>query len=374
MKTMVRMLAVAAVAVLAGCMDFGNIADAVDSARAVARIGVVAHPEVYWPNGGARLEKALSFYRSKNVDAIVVLGDLTRDGNLNQYRVLAKAWNNVFSNPAKGIVANPPRRFFILGEHDRERFRSEFADELEGDLSVDGGVFEVNGFKFIAGTTCAECCTLPTFYADGKPALTDELCRYPASSMAVNAGSLSGVAVPAGCETMAKTSAVSQGLLATVYSDGMSVTRWDFGDMEAVGPDWRIRFVCGAAGQDAEDRAPEFWEDTALRVINGFARDGTRIHKIEWPPVLAKHTGVRAGSYEVEAEASLDGGASYSSVKRFRVLSKNFCRSEDRESEPISCIIKASDLPQGALVRFSVTPLSSFGSRGRSLVGPTVAN
>ena len=366
---MLRRLALAAVLLAApvGCMDLSGVASAIDDARAVAKIGVVAHPEVSWPASAARLKKCLAFFKSKKVDAIVVIGDLTHDGYLNQYRVIAQAWDDVFRNPVKGVDPNPPRRIFVLGPRDRERFRPEFAAPLEPDLSVEGGEFEVNGFRFRATAGRPEAGDAPAFFADGKPALTDELCWYPRTRIELNAGSLSGVVPRAGYESVKSAASASQGLLVTAYSGSLAVSRIDFGDGSPVAEDWRISLSPDAPRQRLDDRAPEFWADTTLRVMPGEEPGKGRSYKVEWPPVLAKHTGVRAYSYEVEALIPSSDGERQVVAKRLYVLSPNFWRSEDRDAAPVSCRFYAADLPSTGEVRFRVTPVSCSGERGRPI-------
>lgn len=356
-----------ALMVLCGCMDIGNISDAIDDARVVARIGVVANPELSWPKSSAQLQKAFTCFRQKKVDAIVVLGNLTKDGSMGQYRVLSQAWDAVFRNPVKGIDPNPPRRIFVLGDRDRERFRPEFASELGGDLSQDGGDFAVNGFSFRAVCGKPPSDDIPTFYSDGKMSLTDELCWYPRTRPHFNAGSLSGIVLKSGYEPVAKAASSSQGLIVSVYSSEIAVTRFDFGDMEPVAEDWRVSRKPGSAAPQIDDRAPQFWDDTELRVLHGSEPGKGPSFKIVWPPVLAKHTGVRAHSYEVVALVSPKDGGKEVAMKRRYVLSPNFHRAESRDTEPVSCRFYDAELPAEGEFRFTVTPISSFGVRGRSL-------
>ena len=365
----IRRLFIAAAAVFAicGCMDLGDIAGAIDDMRTVARIGIVAHPELSWPKSAGNLQRAFEYYRIRKVDAIVVLGDLTKDGYLNQYRVLAQAWDSVFCNPVKGVVKDPPRRIFVLGDRDRERFKPEFASGLGDDLSLDGGEFEVNGFRFRAMSSRPADGDLPTFYADGKMALSDELCWYPRVRPYVNAGSLSGIELKAGYEPVPKAKSASQGLLATVYSDEISVSRIDFGDNAVVADDWRIPRNGGEQKVQLDSQTPEFWSDTELRVLPGNESKKGLSYKVVWPPILAKHTGVRAHSYEVSVFALNHADEKYVLVKRKYVLSPNFHRAEDKDAEPVSCRFYESELPQSSSLRFTVTPISNFGVKGRAL-------
>ena len=371
MRKVLALVFAVALAATFGCMEMGGISGAIDNARTVARIGVVAHPELSWPKSAGNFKRALEYYRSRNVDAIVVLGNLTKEGYLNQYRVLAQAWDDVFCNPVKGIDPNPPRRIFVLGERDRANFKPEFAASLGEDLSVDGGEFEVKGFRFRAMSSRPyDDNPVPTFHSDGKIALTDELCWFPRTSARVNAGSLSGITVKPGYEPVAKAASVSQGLLVTVYSGEIAVSRFDFRDMMNVADDWRMPRSGEFDGKIQRDaRAPEFWVDTELRVFRGSDSKRGAFYKVVWPPVLAKHTGVRAGSYEVDVMAKSADGETYTLIKRARVLSPNFYRAEDKDTEVVTCFFYETDLPSTSDLRFAVTPVSNYGERGRTLQG-----
>ena len=357
----------AGLALFAGCMDLSNIASAIDDARAVAKIGVVAHPEISWPKSAARFRRSLEFFKSRKVDAIVVLGELTHDGYMNQYRVLATAWDDVFNNPVKGVDPNPPRRILILGEKERAAYSPDFAPAIAPDVSAEGGEFDVNGFRFHASAERPAACETPAFFADSKPALTDELCWYPRTRVAINAGSLTGVVPRAGYEEVKSAASACQGLLVTAYSSSMTVSRIDFGEGAPVAPDWQIALGPDAGRAKADTRSPEFWADTTLRVLPSEDPKKGLSYKVEWPPVLAKHTGVRAQSYEVDALVASQDGARQVVAKRLYVLSPNFWRGEDRDTSPVSCRFYASDLPAAGELGFRVTPISSFGERGRPI-------
>jgi len=386
MKCLVAFAALAA----AGCAEFADIAEAVDDMRVVARVGVVAHPEIGSQGAEARLQKALAHFRFRKVDAIVLLGDLTKDGYLNQYRRLSAAWDKVFNDPTKGVDANPPRRICILGPNDRRNYCDAFADELGGAI-FDEGEFDVRGFRFKVqcgrpASGAGGDAVVPVVFAEGKPALTDELCFYPRESASVNAGSLSGVVPKPGYEPVAKAAAASQGLLLSAYSGKVVVSRLDFAQdapvdaeeaararakripyAEKVAADWVIPLERGVVATPLPGKAPRFWDDARLMVARGMSGD-VAAFKVAWPPVLAKYTGERALSYEVEAllDATADGKGS--AVKRFHVLSPGFHLSEERDSSPAFCNFYATDFHPGARVRFAVTPVSSTGVRGPRLV------
>ena len=372
-NSLVRMGAVVLAVSLAtaGCMDLADLAESVDDMLVVARVGVVAHPEIGSPGAEARLRKALSCFRSRKVDAIVILGDLTKDGYLNQYRTLSGAWDKVFNDPVKGVDRNPPRRICILGPNDRNGYRDAFADELGGTV-FDEGEFDVNGFRFRVGARrsaqSGEGPVVPVVFAEGKPPLTDEMCFYPREGASVNAGSLSGVVPRAGYEPVERAASASQGILLSAYSGKVVVSRLDFTYVEKVADDWTIPLGGSGAATPLSVKVPRFWDDARLMVTRGTVNGGT-VFKVAWPPVLAKFTGERAFSYEVEAIMGASGDGKGSVVKRVYVHSPNYHLSEDRDILPVFCNFHASEFPSGARVRFAVTPVSSTGVRGARLVG-----
>ncbi len=391
-RNMIRKTAAALLASLAaaGCMEFSDIAESMDDMRVVARIGVVAHPEIGASGSEGRLQKALLYFQARKVDSIVVIGNLTKDGYLNQYRKLAGVWDKVFANPIKGTDRNPPRRICVLGPRDLVNYKESFARELEGTLG-EGGEFDVNGFKFRA--QCARPAaaadggaTIPVVFSDGKNALTDELCFYPRESAAVNAGSLSGVVLREGYEPVKEAASSSQGLLLSAYSDKVVVSRLDFTQKapldkdeaarikakrmpyaEKVADDWVIPLAKGVAATPLPAKSPSFWDDTRLIVTRGTA-NGVTVFKVMWPPVLAKFTGERAFSYEVEALLCAADRGDGAAIKRIYVLSPRFHLSEDRDNSPVFCNFYETDFPSGARVRFAVTPVSSTGAHGARIV------
>lgn len=378
-----------------GCMEFSDMAEAIDDMRVIARIGVVAHPEIGSSGAEARLSKALSYFRARKADAIVIVGDLAKDGYLNQYRTLSRTWDKVFADPVKGIDPNPPRRICILGPHDREKFRDSFAGELGGTL-FDEGEFDVKGFRFRVQNARPSAeekggSAVPVLFADGKPALTDELCFYPRDGAAVNIGSLSGVVVKPGYEPVSKASSASQGLFLSAYSGKVTVSRLDFTQKapidrdeasrikakkmpyaEKVANDWVVPLDANCAASPLSDKVPRFWDDTRLVVTRG-TENGDVVYKVTWPPVLAKFTGERAFSYVVEAVLNADESGKGAVVKRAYVLSPNFHLSEDRDTSPVFCRFYASEFPAGAAIRFVVSPVSASGVTGPRLVSEPIS-
>lgn len=70
------------------------------------------------------LERALEFYRKRNVDAVVIAGDLTEYGEMAELQELAKTWNRVFPGN-RGADGKIVERLFIRGNHDLMSGRSD---------------------------------------------------------------------------------------------------------------------------------------------------------------------------------------------------------------------------------------------------------
>lgn len=294
---------------LAGCVSFAPAPK--------AKVGVLAHTEITWPNSTGPLQKALAYYRSEAVDEVVLLGDPTKNGYANQLEVFKSAWNAAF----KGARA-PKLTIAESGNH------------------------EIGGI---------------TFTNLGRYPLTDLLCVYPFNGRKIDAGSMCGFEVSdvfekQGTKAQAAFRASAQGLLVSVYADSLSVERLDFSGklVEAVGPAWTVDSDSLIHAEGAE--APQFWHDTLVSVVRGYDAKGNPVYTVRWPPVLARHTGERAYSYNVMVGKR---------VLR-RVLSPNFHLPESHDSGSIFVIIPEEEL-KGAEPRFGVVPVSSLGKKGNAV-------
>lgn len=281
------------------------------------KIGVLAHTDITWPNSTVALRKALGYYRAQAVDAIVFLGDPTKDGYANQREVFESAWNAAF----KGVKS--PRR-----------------------IIAESGRHEIGGI---------------TFTNEGRYPLVDLLCIYPLDGKTIKAGSMRGFEVfdiykkqPQKALAAMKSSA--QGLLVSVLDGGLAVRRLDFSDKiaEPVGPDWTVDSGLLIHAEGAS--APEFWDDTTITVIRGYDAKGNPIYTVRWPPVLARHTGERAYSYNLMVGKRLIA----------RVQSPTFYLPESRDLAAISIVVSEEEL-QGAEPKFGVVPVSSLGKKGHTV-------
>ena len=106
-----------------------------DGCREVLRLGVLSDIHVSTPSCVARdehaknclstlkpIERALAYFRGKGVDAVVIAGDLTEFGLLDELRAVAGVWNRVFPDDC-GADGQKVEKLFILGNHDAIAWR-----------------------------------------------------------------------------------------------------------------------------------------------------------------------------------------------------------------------------------------------------------
>ena len=78
--------------------------------RVRTRIGVLADAEIGKGANLAMLEKAFIFYRQQKVDAVVLTGAITQDGNSAQFGTLNQVWAKVFEGSAAKLIVDEGRR------------------------------------------------------------------------------------------------------------------------------------------------------------------------------------------------------------------------------------------------------------------------
>lgn len=355
--------------VLSGCFDVGEIAKFVDDSRLDAKIGVLGNLEVEWAKDAKGLRRALEYFQREQVDAVVLLGNLTKNGYLGQYRELATLWKKTMA-PSVRLIA-------VRGHDEEEELRPGCGKELEALGSFAGpagGDYEVEGFRFHCSYAKNYRRTgLLSFYSKGCYALTDELCVTPRASRSVNVGSMSHLDVPKYYCNMPDEILASQGLLVKVYASTVEIERLDFSTpdkksrprkqavyVEPVAEPWvYARNAEKELAKEAPGHAPNFAPGVALQLVRG--DDGNhRGMLVRFPPVLARQGGVRAFSYEVKLDNP------QKTVKN--VLSYAFYLPESRETDGVFCTFAESELAGAHTV--TVVPIASTGERGNPLSAP----
>lgn len=336
---------------LVGGCEIEDVTRLVDDARTVARLGVIAHPEVANGPEPKWLERVFRYYRQEGVDAVVIVGGATKNGLKSPFEVIQAMWNRIFAG-------------------------------TEVRLITEEGRAEVNGFAFrVSFKAPYEKSDVITFHGDGKYALTDELMFYDRTYRSVCAGSMNGVKIQKGYEYRGRewtdeTVPARQGLLVGVYSGKVVIRRLDFLHTEPVEKGLRPRgiyaedltdeLVLGLDGSSPKikSQAPEFWPDTVVRAIPG-SLGKEKILTVKWPHLLKRFVGVRAHSYEVCAYLlESDGTRSHVPFVRKRVFSEGFMLSESRDTAPVSSLLPVAET-KGVRVVISVTPIGHYGDLGK---------
>ncbi len=113
-----------AFASLAGCRSF-----LASRGRPNVSFGAISDIHLTVPESTAMLERALRYFRSRGVDAVMISGDLSDWGLISGLKYLQDTWEKVFPG-GKGEGGRPVQRLFCTGNHDVEGFRY-------GDMAVD---------------------------------------------------------------------------------------------------------------------------------------------------------------------------------------------------------------------------------------------
>jgi len=361
-----------------GC---ASVMSAIDDARVQARICILANPEIEWPKSTGSFRRALAFCREQKVDAVVILGNLTRGGAKNQLEVMDAAWRESFKGAAK-----TPRRILVPGAKDARLVEMTLPEGLR--LETGDTPCEVNGFSFYASYAKKAHPGFLTFYGDGKRALTDEMCFYPRSSGTVCAGSLNGVIVtrrwravghpvPPKFPEADQTVPAAQGLLVSVYSDTVEIARLDFLPKvaEPVAAPWRVERNAAPTASASEKTAPQFPADVQLEVIRGYSNDRKLpqpVVTLRWPPARATDATPRAFYYKLTVA---DAATPHLPFQTHYLHTQGFAQAEARDRQAVSFVLREADLPKKegaeapAPLVFKVTPYSGFGVGGQPLTG-----
>ncbi len=372
-------LGLAAAFFAGGCMGLMN---GVRDLRTKAKVGVLANPEIEWPASAGPFRRALRHFARERVDAVILLGDLTRAGYPDQYAVLARTWMDAF----KGVCA--PRCLIVPGPGDTEdglktlRGIGETTTTAGGAITVGGCAFGASYRKRYGAWKGAARQPSVSFFSGMKPALTDEICFLNPSARAICAGSMRGVFVPSVFEPVPAASAAAQGLLATVVGDEIAIVRLDFTQKpagrdaplaEEVAPPWRVPLdpAVPVADPSASARPPRFAPGSAVTVVSGYAAPAKgafateRVFTVRWPAAQTRFGGGRAKHYELTATAGAeaDGRVLFTRL----LLSPAFHLAEARDLQPVSTVVPVASLGAVDRVRFGTTPVSSAGKRGETL-------
>ena len=451
----------------AGC---GSLTFGAD--RPKLRLGVMSDIHLTWnvdePGSYERIEKMLRYYRERNVDGVVIAGDIADWGFVDQLVQFAELWRKVFPDD-KAPDGHRVERLFVGGNHDLcgpyepfgwkgrsileqkdqfiktvgidkawekafgERYESIWLKNVKG-YSFTGahwgrekglkdfltanrnkinphlpyfhiqhphplgtvyrGMFSENSWNYDRGAVFGILSEFPNAVAlsgHTHVPLTDERSIWQGAFTSVATGSLSYVWHLDGREnTNPGGGRVSQmgeinpwpwkdpdrghhAMVFEVFDDRIEIERLSAFDLGRLGPNWVV--PTDAARRPYEYRAraaafppPEFPTGAKVTVSAPFAgkdRKGVETEQLDirFPTASAGRT--RAFDYEVTAETRTDAGWKPHLVKK--VFSPTYHKSVPAEAKEANCVFAVAELPKGPR-RFSVTPLSSFGTRGNTIV------
>ena len=87
--------------------------------RPLLRFGVISDIHVTTPESADRFRRALSYFRDRGADAVMVAGDLSDWGLRSGFKYVADAWYDVFPND-RGADGERVEKLFITGNHDHD--------------------------------------------------------------------------------------------------------------------------------------------------------------------------------------------------------------------------------------------------------------
>ena len=164
-----------------------------------------------------------------------------------------------------------------------------------------------------------------------------------------------------------------QGLVMRVYGDRIDLERRDFVWGESMGPDWSIPLPVARsrpyayAARAKAFGAPEFaaGAEVSISEADGLTRDGAPMRRVVVGFPCANASATRVYRYEVSA-VLVDEDLELP-VRSKMILAPDHHFPPSRTGLPGCMHFAFSELPTNAHIRFDITPVSCFNSRGRVL-------
>ena len=216
--------------------------------------------------------------------------------------------------------------------------------------------------------------------------ITDERSIWQGSFTSIGTGSLRWLSLPGGRENgpigngegrrMSTFYWEAQGMVMSAWRDRMVFERYDFTNMEKLGDDWVVPVLHGKGGDRefsferrmAKSQAPEFPPDAELSVSFRTGKNPKKEEEkqvvVSFPPAEGRDSLSRAFEYEVMAQyVECDV---VKPMRTKRVYQPGITLNVKRNWKTVSCVFGTCELPS-APYRLAVTPMNSFGKRGRTL-------
>ena len=433
------------------------------------RLGVMSDIHLTWnvdePGSYERIEKVLRYYRDRNVDGVVIAGDIADWGYVGQLVEFAELWRKVFPDD-RAPDGHHVERLFVTGNHEicgpyeaylwkgksvqvwkeefiktvgidkawekafGEKYEPIWLKQVKGYAftganwgceaglkdflaahksaidpaltyfhiqhphplgTVYDGVYSANSWNYDHGAAMKALVDFPNAVALSGHThlpLTDERSIWQGAFTSIGTGSLSYISHLKGRENSPnpgkKTSQMEEinpwpwknpdrghhFMVFEVFDDRIEIERLDAFQLARLGENWVVPTTAAKRPYEYKARSktfppPEFPSDAKITVsgpVKGKDRRGNETMQVNIVFPTASAGKSRAYEYEVVAESAEN---KESQVTK-RVFSPSYHLSLAAEVKEANCVFALDELPKGAC-RFSVTPLSSFGTRGRKL-------
>lgn len=388
-----------------GRFAFGGVA----AGDAKLRVGVLSDIHINSRDGAVdgcagveMLEKALRYFGGRNVDAVLIAGDLADGGIGNELLAVGNVWRKVFPQNRRAD-GGKVEKVFVYGNHDidgwrfmgnakkvmdtgeklaaqaigkgdnRARFWREAFDEDYAPMYVK----DIKGYKFVGiqfgefdmkGAVAAFLEAHRPELAGAKPFFyTQHYHPKGTCSAPWTWGQDSGNSTVA---LKAFPNAVSfTGHSHTPLTDDR--TLW-LGDFTSVGTA-SLKYLIPFGGR--ENSRIFGVEDSKTQQMPFLGcGEQTKQVAVTFPNVRGLDGGARAFDYEVRVEATEVDREKVWMTKR--VYSPHYYWAAERDSETVTCLFAVSELPppngkldprRGTVYRFAVSPANSFGAHGRAI-------
>lgn len=155
------------------CVDLPLFSETVNTfGEEKLKVGVLSdiHIRTYGPQAPgthAQFEKALKYFRSRGVDAVLIAGDLAHDGTREQLHIVADIWYRIFPND-KAPDGHKVKKLFIYGNHDIEAWKYSYMKNRP-----DGEAVIADALAPQKAAVWEEC-----FHEDWAPIYTKEVKGY----------------------------------------------------------------------------------------------------------------------------------------------------------------------------------------------------
>lgn len=113
--------AAAGMAALGGKVSGGAISNDTVSGDAKLKLGILSDIHLREPGSEITFVKALTWFKSRGVDGVIIAGDMADRGLLSELRLVGDAWYSVFPDD-KAKDGRRVEKLFVYGNHDMEGF------------------------------------------------------------------------------------------------------------------------------------------------------------------------------------------------------------------------------------------------------------